>query len=214
MRLMKFACAAAIAVAAISAASPAAFAQRNRGGGGASVVVVNFQRVVAESALGRDMTTKLQAIRQQISAEAQALAPEQQSIQAEQQRLATASRNMTPDQIRASATLAPQIQALQTRMQQFQARGQALEGDFECTQLLAFRDYDRQLSPVVRTAMLAQGAGVVINSANVQTVEPQFDITNTVIQQIDAAARTATVARHAVSECQGQTAAPASAPAN
>lgn len=211
MRLMNLVCAAAIAVVAVSA-STAAFAQRNRGG--TTVVVVNFQRVVAESALGRDMTTKLQAIRQQISTEAQALAPEQQSIQQEQQRLATASRNMTPDQIRASSTLAPQFQAFQTRVQQFQQRSQALEGDYECSQLMAFRDYDRQVSPIVRSVMQAQGAGVVINSANVQTVEPQFDVTNTVIQQLDAAARTATVARHAVSECQGQTATPASAPAH
>jgi len=211
MRLLNFACAAAIAVAALSF-SPAAFAQRGRGG--TSVIVVNFQRVVAESALGRDLTTKLQAIRGQITQEAQALAPEQQAIQAEQQRLATAARNMTPDQIRASATLAPQFQALQTRMQQFQQRGQALEGDFECTQLIAFRDYDHTLSPIVRTIMTGQGAGVVLNSANVQTVDPQFDVTNTVIQQLDAASRTAAVARHAASECASQQGAGGAAPAN
>lgn len=214
MRLMNFACAAAIAVAALSA-SPAAFAQRNRGGNSTTVVVVNFQRVVSESALGRDLTTKLQAIRGQITQEAQALAPEQQAIQAEQQSLATASRNMTPDQVRASPTLAPRFQAFQQRVQQYQQRTQALEGDFECTQLIAFRDYDHTLSPIVRTAMLAQGAGVVLNSANVQQVEPQFDITNTVIQQLDAASRTATVARHAVSECASQQpAAGATPPAN
>jgi Skp family chaperone for outer membrane proteins len=214
MRLMNFACAAAIAVVALSA-SPAAFAQRNRGGGSTTVVVVNFQRVVSESALGRDLTTKLQAIRGQISQEAQALAPEQQSIQQEQQRLATASRNMTADQVRASPTLAPQFQAFQQRVQQFQARSQALEGDYECTQLIAFRDYDHTLSPIVRTIMLAQGAGAVLNSTNVQQVEPQFDVTNTVIQQLDAASRTATVARHAVSECASQQpAAGATPPAN
>lgn len=212
MRLMNFACAAALAVAALGT-STAAFAQR--GHGGTTVIVVNFQRVVSESALGRDLTTKLQAIQQQVTQEAQALAPEQQAIQEEQQRLATAARNMTADQIRASATLAPQFQALQTRMQQFQQRGQALQGDFECTQLIAFRDYDHTLSPIVRTIMTGQGAGAVLNAANVQTVDPQFDVTNTVIQQLDAASRTATVARHAGTECASQQgAAPASAPAN
>lgn len=209
MRLLSAVCAAAIAVAAISVA-PEAFAQRNRNNA-TTVVVVNYQRVLSETALGRDLTTKLQQVRQQIGAEAQTLQPEGQSIEQERQRLANLSRNMTPEQVRNNATLAPQFQALAQRADQFQRRGQALEGDFECSRVLALREFDRVVSPIVRSAMEQRGAGVVLDANNIQLVLPEYDITTTVIQQLDQnqATRTANVARHPVAECApAQAAAP------
>jgi Skp family chaperone for outer membrane proteins len=211
MRLFQYASAAALAAVAFSLA-PSALAQR---GSAAQVVVVNYQRIASESALGRDMTTKLQGIRTQIQQQAQALQPEQQAIEQERERLMTASHGMTPAQIQANATLRPQFDAFNQRVQQFQARGQGLQGDYECTQAIALRAFTQQVSPVIQAAMTQRGAGVVIDSENVQAVAPQYDITNTIIQQLDQnpATRTATVARHALSECQPQQAAqPAAAP--
>jgi hypothetical protein len=54
--------------------------------------------------------------------------------------------------------------------------------------------------------MEARGAGVVLDANNVQMVLPQFDITTTVIQQLDQneATRTANVTRRSVAECQQQ----------
>jgi Skp family chaperone for outer membrane proteins len=200
MRLSQLASAAALAAVA-AAAAPNAMAQR---GNAAQVVVVNYQRVVTESALGRDMTTKLQGIRAQIQQEVQALQPEGQAIEQERQRLMTASRGMTPQQIQANATLRPQFDAFNQRLQQFQARGQGLQGDYECSQAVALRAFGQQIDPVIQAAMQQRGAGVILDSSNVQVVSPQFDITNTVIQQLDQnqSTRTATVARHALSECQ------------
>jgi Skp family chaperone for outer membrane proteins len=187
-------------------------AQRNNA---AQVVVINYQRVVSESAVGRDMQTKLQGVRTQIQQEATALQPESQSIEQERQRLITAAHGMTPEQIQANATLRPQFDAFGQRLQQFQARTQGLQGDMECSQAIALRAFDQQISPVIRTAMQQHGAGVVLDAGNIQLSDPQFDITNTVIQQLDQnqATRTATVARHAMSECQPtQTAQPAHQP--
>lgn len=212
MRLLSIVSAAVIAVAAL-AVTPEALAQRGRNNQSTTSVVINYQRVVAETALGRDMTAKLQQIRTQVGTEAQSLQPEQQSIEQERQRLAQASRNMSPEQIRNSSTLAPQFQQFQQRVQQFEARAQGLRGDFECSQIFALGEFDRQVSPIVRSVMEARGAGVVLDASNVQLVLPEFDITNTVIQQLDqgVATRTANVTRHAVAECQAQ--APAQAPA-
>lgn len=207
MRLTKLALATAVAAVALGSA-PGAFAQRNTA---ASVLVVNYQRVVAESALGRDMSTKLQGVGTQIQQQDQAMQSEGQAIEAEDQRLATATRGMTPQQIQANATLRPQVQALQQRVQQFQARRQALRGDFQCTQIIALRDFQTRTTPVIRTVMQSRGAGVVIDAGSAQVYDPQMDITNTVIQQLDQGARTATVARHSVSECQQTGAAPAAA---
>lgn len=202
MRALKIT-AAALAVVAL-AATPA-LAQRNRGGGqSTTVIVVNSARVLTETALGRDMAQKLATIRQQIGAEIQALAPEQQAIEAEQASLQQATRSMTPEQIRNNASISSRIQALQTRAQAFQTRQQSLQGDFECSRALAVRDFERQVTPIVRQLMEQRGAGVVLDAAQVQVVADGFDITPTVIQQVDATSRTANVARHAVSECQAQ----------
>src|SRR5690349_6382467 len=84
MRLTKLALATAVAAVALGSA-PGAFAQRNTA---ASVLVVNYQRVVAESALGRDMSTKLQGVGSQIQQQDQAMQSEGQAIEAEDQRLA------------------------------------------------------------------------------------------------------------------------------
>lgn len=201
MRLMSVLSAAALAAAVFVLPSDA---DAQRRGQGASVVVLNVQRVIAESALGRDMAARLDQVRQQVLQEAQALQPEGQSIEQELQRLRESTRNMSAEQIRNSSTYGPQFESVQQRLAQFQQRGQVLQGDFECSQIFALRDLERQLSPVVRSVMESRGAGVVLSSASVQYASPDQDITQAVIQQLDQTARTATVARHSVSECQAQ----------
>jgi len=197
MRVLNFT--AAVAVAAILA-TPVAVAQQ-RGG---SVVVVNYQRVLAESAMGRDMQTKLTTIGQQLQQEDTALNPEGQAIQTEEQRLETASRGKTPQQIQADPTLAPQWQALQTRAQAFQQRKQALQGDAQCTRLMAIHDFENAARPVLRTTMTARGAAVVLDSNNTLLSDPGADATTTVIQALDqnAATRTVNVSLHRMAECQ------------
>jgi Skp family chaperone for outer membrane proteins len=202
--------AAAVAVAALLAA-PAAVAQQ-RGG---SVVVVNYQRVLTESALGRDMQAKLATVGGQLQQEDTALNPEGQAIQAEEQRLETASRGKTPQQIQADPTLGPQWQALQTRVNTFQQRKQALQGDAQCTRLMAIRDFENAARPVLRTTMTARGAAVVIDANNTLISDPGADATTAVIQALDQnqATRTLNVVLHRVAECQpAQGAAPAVAP--
>lgn len=205
MRLFSIVSAAAIAVAAV-AVTPDASAQRNRNNQSTTAVVVNYQRVLTESALGRDLTAKLQTVRTQIGTEAQSLAPERQSIEQEAQRLQTTLRNQSAEQIRNNA----QAQALAQRQQALQQRAAGLQGDLECTQLIALRDVEQQIDPIVRAVMQSRGAGIVIDSRNVTQSLPEFDITTVVIQQLDGnqATRTANVSRRPVAECAGQQQAP------
>ncbi|MBY0564829.1 MAG: OmpH family outer membrane protein [Hyphomonadaceae bacterium] len=209
MRLLSIVSVAAVMAVAFAVA-PDASAQRNRGQS-TTAVAVNYQRILEETALGRDMTVKLQQVGQQIGTEAQGLQPEGQSIEQERQRLATATRNLNPDQVRNHATFGPQYQALAQRLQQYQARTQSLQGDMECTRLISLRDFDRIVSPIIRSTAQSRGAGVVLNASEVNFVAPEFDITNAVIQQLDQnqATRTANVARRPVAECQAQPAAAA-----
>lgn len=202
MRVLSSICAAALVAAAVVAA-PEASAQRGRNNQATTVVVIDYQRVLAESALGRDIQTRLQTVRTEIATEAQTLQPEQQAIEQESQRLQAGTRNMSPEQIRNSTTWGPQYQALAQRVEAFQRRGQGLQGDLECTQAIALRDFDTAISPIVRSVMEQRGAGVVLDSRNVQLTLPAYDITTTVIQQLDqnAATRTSNVTRRPVAEC-------------
>ncbi|MEZ5956041.1 MAG: OmpH family outer membrane protein [Hyphomonadaceae bacterium] len=209
MRVVSLFSAAALAVAAVSVSSDA-LAQRNRGNAQATQsVVINYQRVAAESVLGRDLQAKLAAITQQFSAEAQALAPEQQSLDQEAARLAQTTRSMSQEQIRANSA----VQQYAQRRAQFDQRAATLRGDLECTQFIALRDFDRQVGPIVTSVMTSRGAGIVIDARNTRTFDSNFDITTTVIQQLDQNqnTRVANVARHAATECQAQQ--PAAAPA-
>jgi Skp family chaperone for outer membrane proteins len=203
--LMSTVCAVAVAAAAI-AATPDAFAQRR--GQAASVVVVNYQRVLAESSLGRDLATKLNQVRTQVAGEAQALQPEAQSVEQEARRLQQALRNQSQQQLANNA----EVQALAQRQNTLNQRAASLQGDFECTQLIALRDARNQIMPIVRAIMQQRNAGLVIDSSQALEVTGDYDITTTVIQQLDqnAATRTANVSRRPVAECSQQ-AAPATA---
>jgi Skp family chaperone for outer membrane proteins len=201
MRLIKLAAAAA-AVALV--ASPTAFAQA-RGG----TVVVNFAQLVEQSAMGRDMSTKLSGIATQLQQEGQALQPEGQAIQRDVAAFQTAARGKTPAQIQADPALGPQSQALQNRVTQFQAREQALQGDFDCTRAMAGRDFQTAVTPALRSAASARGATVVIDVSNALYYDPASDITTTVQAALDQSSRTATVALHRVAECQPAQGSPA-----
>lgn len=203
MRLVGVISATALAVVSVGLATDAS-AQRNRNN---AVVAINMERVLSDSAIGRDYSTRLSQIAQQISTEVQSLAPEAQSVQQEAQRLAQVTRNMSPEQIRNNS----QVQAFNTRRQQLAARERGLQGDFECTRMITGEALLNQINPIVQAAARQRGAGVVINSSGAIYVAPEVDITAAVIQQLDQnqATRTATVARHAVSECQARAQAPA-----
>jgi Skp family chaperone for outer membrane proteins len=191
-------------IAAAFAITPDASAQRGGRQAASAVIVVNYGRILAESAMGRDMAAKLGQVRQQLATEAQSMQPEAQSIEQERNSLAQATRNMTADQVRANSSLSSRVEAFNTRMQQFQARQQGLQGDLQCSELIAAREFGNALQPIVRSVMQSRGASVVIDSGNAQTFDPTVDATDTVLQQFDAASRTSNASRHAVSECAGQ----------
>ncbi len=204
MRVMSAMCAVAVIAAAVALTPDASAQRRNQG---SSVVVVNFQRVLTESAMGRDMAAKLGQVRTQLQTEAQTLAPEAQSIEQERTSLATATRNMSVEQIRNNSNLNSRVEAFNTRAEQFQRRQQGLQGDYQCSEALAGREFRNALQPIVRNVMQSRGASVVMDAGSTQSFDPSIDVTDTVLQQLDAASRTSTAARHPVSECAAQQAA-------
>ena len=169
--------------------APPAFAQRNQG---ASVVVLNYENMITSSDIGRDMTTKLTQLNQQMQAELQ---PEAQTIQQEQQSLQQATTGMTPQQIRGNSSLNARVEALQQRIAQFRTRETTAARDYEYTRQMTLADFNRQITPMVQGAMESRGAGIVVDAAVTRLVLPGANITDDVVQRLNQQLRSINVTR-------------------
>lgn len=190
MRLLKYFLAVTLAVTFVAA--PEASAQRGRNAQTASVIIIDFARIIEASDIGRSMTTQLNQIGQQMQAELQpeatALAPEEQSIR-------EATQNMTPDQVRANRTLNARVEAFSQRYQQFNTRRTALQRDMEYTRQTTLNAFNEQIQPTVRAVMEARGAGVVLDGGGVYLWQDSINATDDVIQRLNQSLRTMTVSR-------------------
>lgn len=198
MRLWGIFAAAALAAGALAVATDAS-AQRNRNNA-ATVVVYNYDRLLAESNAGRGMASALQGVGQQINQELQALGPEVQSLQQEEQRIQQLTRNMNAEQRRGNS----QVQAFAQRAQQLQTRRAQLQGDMECTRAIALRSFNDQLLPLLRQVAEARGAGIVLDTGAVHYSASQFDVTSDVLQRVNTSIPSVTVTRRPYTECVGQ----------
>lgn len=187
---------AAIVMLASLAAAPSALAQR-----AVSVIVINVERVVASSDAGRDMTTRLAQIQQQMQGELQ---PEGAAIAQEEQSIQQAAAGQTGEQLRANSSLAARAQALQQRAEQFRARQVTAARDFEYTRQLAFQEFNRLATPVVQEVIEAAGAGVALDASAVQLALPGADATDQVVQRLNQRVRSVNVTRQTAPAPQQQ----------
>lgn len=186
------------AVATLAAAlsfAPLAAAQAG------SVIVLDYERVVATSDVGRDMTTKLQQIGQQMDGE---LSPERTAIETEQRRLQQAAQGMSSEQVRANTQLSQQVEALGQRAETFRQRQISLARDLEYTRQRTLMDFNAQITPVVQEVMTARGAGVVIDASTAQLYAPNLNVTDDVIQRLNQRVRTMNVTRQSAPPPQQQ----------
>lgn len=198
MRFLKPIFAAVALLAALGVAGPAA-AQRGRQA--ATVMIVDYQRIVASSDVGRDMTTKLNQINQQMQAELQ---PEAQAIQQEQQSIQQASANLSETQLRNNSALNQRAQAFTQRYEQFRVRNATMERDFNYTRAVTLNRFGEQIGPILREVMDARGAGVVVDASSVLLQGNGFDATDDVVQRLNQRVRTIEVTRQAAPQQQQQ----------
>ena len=119
----------ALTAAVIAMAAPAN-AQTN-------VLIMNEERIVAESQVGQHIATRMQAIRAEMDAELQALLT---PIQEESDRLNAETASLTPEAIQARPDLMQRIQTLNAQAQQAEALRQRLahlqcNGPCQCIKL-------------------------------------------------------------------------------
>lgn len=185
MRPLKALAAAVVLASAPLAAAPA-FAQN------ANVIVVDSGQILGQSAAGRDMTQRLEAIAQQMQGELQ---PEQTALQQEQQALAQATRGQSDEQVRANTQLAQRIEQFNRRAETFRQRQVQMARDLEYTQGQALVEFNRQITPIINEIMAARGATVVLDRRAILHRADAVDVTAEVLARLDERVRTIAVSR-------------------
>lgn len=195
-------------VAAAQAAQPAAPAAQNTqlsnpGPVLPGVCILDNQRAIATSAVGRAVQTRLQQLGQQVTAELQ---PQQTAITTEAQQLQAQAAALQPAQREQRAT------ALQTRYETFQRLVAQRQEEMQRTEVSALRRIATEMQPVVNTVYGQRGCGLLLERGSIVAANPAMDITDAVIQGLNGRIQTFTFERERL-PAQAAAAPAAAAPA-
>ena len=175
---------------------------------GTKYAFVNIQRIAAESAAGKTLAGKVQAMNQQKVNE---LNEKNKSLQAAQQKLDAGGTVLSPTAV---AQLQKDIERQQIDIQRFTEDAQQ---DVTNLQTQLQEEFQVRLSPVIQQVATERGLDMLFSVVDSGLVwaDQSLDITTDVIQKFDAARAPAPAARApAAAAPASRPAAPAPKPAN
>jgi outer membrane protein len=152
---------------------------------GAKYAFVNIQRIAAESAEGKALAVKVQALNQKKVAE---LNDKNKQLQAAQQKLETGGSVLNPA---ALGQLQKEIERMQVDIQRFTEDAQQ---EVQTLQQELQEEFQRKLTPILDKVGTEKGLHLLFSAADAGLVwaDLSLDITADVIREFDAAAKTAT----------------------
>jgi outer membrane protein len=193
------------APAAPAPAAPAPVAPIN-----AAVLVLDGERLVIESAVGKDMQSKLQAVATQIQNE---IRTERTPLQAEITAVQQAIGNQTAAQVRANAELRTRVENLDRRLADQERRDQRRQRELIATDEQARGELNRLVTPVIQEVVQARGGQILLERGAVAYAVGGVDITTDVVARLDQRVRALTVTRVVLPDQPAPGAQPAAAPA-
>lgn len=151
---------------------------------GVKYAFVNIQRIAAESAEGKALATKVQALNQKKVAE---LNEKNKQLQAAQQKLETGGSVLNPA---ALGQLQKEIERMQVDIQRFTEDAQQ---EVQTLQQELQEEFQRRLTPVLDKVGTDKGLHLLFSAADAGLVwaDLSLDITGDVILEFDAASKTA-----------------------
>jgi len=153
---------------------------------GTKYAFVNIQRIAAESAAGKTLAGKVQALNQQKVNE---LNERNKALQATQQKLESGATVLSPTAV---AQLQKDIERQQVDIQRFTEDAQQ---DVTALQTQLQEEFQFRLSPIVQEVAIERGLHMLFSVVDSGLVwaDPSLDITTEVIQKFDAARAPAAV---------------------
>ena len=154
---------------------------------GTKYAFVNIQRIAAESAAGKTLAGKVQALNQQKVNE---LNEKNKALQASQQKLEAGASVLSPNAV---AQLQKDIERQQVDIQRFTEDAQQ---DVTALQTQLQEEFQVRLSPIVQQVATDRGLHLLFSVVDSGLVwaDPSLDITTEVIQRFDAAGASGTAA--------------------
>jgi len=192
------------ALAAAPAAPPAAPAAEAPFPAGAKYAFVNIQRIAAESAQGKALSSRVQALNTKKVTE---LNDKNKALQASQQKLDSGASVLSEP---ARAQLEKDIDRQQTDIQRFTDDAQKEVQDLQNELQLEFQ---QKLGPIVQAVFNEKKLEILFSAtdAGVLIADPGLDLTTEVIRRFDAANPAAAAAAPAAAAPAPRPAAPAAA---
>lgn len=172
---MKLLAIGAAALASLVASTAVAQSQgpANPGPAIPGVCIYFNQRLLAQSTVGQSVQTRMEQLTQEVQGE---LGPYAQTIQSEIQRLQTGGAAVTD----------ADRQALQTRIQEAQQLEQTREAELRYTLAEQRRLISEAVEPILIAVYQERGCGILLDRESVFIANPAMEITDAVIQRLNA----------------------------
>ena len=187
---------AALATLAAGAASAQTAGPANPGPVIPGVCVYHNERVIAQSTAGQALNSGMQRLFEEVRGELQ---PYAASIETEAQTLAQGQATIP------AAEMQQRRQALQQRLQEAQQLEQQRDAELRYTRAVQLQAIAQAVDPIIVAVYQERGCGLLLDRESVYVMNPAMDISELVIQRLNAALPTLSFNRLAVpAELQGQ----------
>ncbi|WP_421786692.1 OmpH family outer membrane protein [Hyphobacterium sp.] len=183
----------AAAVAFVSVSAPA-MAQ--------TIIVINEDRILRESAVGVHIATRLQTISEEMDGELRAM---REPIDAEIERLNAETSGLTQEAVQQRQDLMTRIQTVSQQGQQFETVRQRYANELVATERAAMRPVLEALQAVLQEVVTARNADIVIDRSTLVYSNASVDASQDVIDALNARLPTVPVNRVRLPENSGQT---------
>lgn len=150
---------------------------------GTKVITYDQARVMRDSAGGKDLARKVQAISASMKTE---LESEGRALETEGKSLESRTANLTREAVAADATLRTQFESFGRKRAAFQQKGQIRQAELQQTEQTAWAEFFTALKPVVQEVANERGAQVVLELSAVAYAAPNLDVTDLVISKMNA----------------------------
>lgn len=142
-----------------------------------SVLVIELERVFADSQAGQQMT---ESLRQQHDVFRASVARIQDELVAEEQSLTNQRASMSPKDFRILAD------SFDSKVRRIRLESDAKEAAFVTAGENARRQFNASVMPILEELRIERGAAMVVERRSIYVMDPSVDITQEVIARLDA----------------------------
>lgn len=162
---------------------------------GVNVVVIDQSRIMRDSAGGKDIIAKVNAIEQNMTAE---LKPTADALASEGETLEAKTANMSMEAIAANEALSQEVRDYARKAQSFNRQRQIAAAELQATERKAWSDFFTAMQGVLQEVVTEKNADVMLDRSDAIYVAASVDATDLVISKMDAKMPTVTVVRQKI----------------